>query len=343
MGLLLLVLGAELLVRGAVRLAAGWQVRQLIVGLTVVGFGSSAPQLAVSLQAAYTGAPDIAVGSVFGSNIFSILMVLGLSALVVPLRVPRQVIRLDVPLMIAASFLVFGMAMNQYLGRLEGLLLLGCLLLYLYLLRRQAQRHGRHWRNEPTSTRQRWWPLCVAAMAGGIVLLLLGGHLLLDAAVEIAAEYGLSDRFIGLTIVAVGTSMPQLATSLIAAMRGQRDIAVGNVIGGNLFNLLGVLGLTAVIAPAPLTVSPNALAFDLPVMVAVAALCLPLFYAGYRVTRFEGLLLLALYAAYGVHVVAFTTGLGIAGRLEHLMQFYGLPLLAVSMLLAIVRGLRLSK
>ena len=177
-------------------------------------------------------------------------------------------------------------------------------------------------------------------MLAALLLLGLAGHLLLGAAVTLATELGLSERIIGLTIIAVSTSLPQLATSLIAAFRGQREIAVGNVIGSNVFNLLGVLGVTALVAPAPLSVSPNALAFDLPVMLAVAALCLPVFYTGYRVTRGEGLLFLGLYLAYGLHVVSFTTGMPLAGKLEHLMLFFVLPALLLFLLLSTLRAWR---
>ena len=177
-------------------------------------------------------------------------------------------------------------------------------------------------------------------MLAALLLLGLAGHLLLGAAVTLATELGLSERIIGLTIIAVSTSLPQLATSLIAAFRGQREIAVGNVIGSNVFNLLGVLGLTALVAPAPLSVSPNALAFDLPVMLGVAALCLPVFYTGYRVTRGEGLLFLGLYLAYGLHVVSFTTGMPLAGKLEHLMLFFVLPALLLFLLLSTLRAWR---
>lgn len=336
-GLLLLIGGADLLVRAAVALASRWRVRPLIIGLTMVAFGSSAPQLAVSLQAAFSGAPDIAVSSVFGSNIFNVLMTLGLSALLVPLRVSRQVVRLDIPLMIAASLLVWLLSLNQQLGRGEGALLVGCLGGYLYLIRRQAQRHVRPLPMTPTANQQRCWVLGLKSLVG-LGLLIGGGHLLLDAAIDVAQDYGLSDRIIGLTIVAVGTSMPELATSLIAALRGQREIAVGNVIGSSLFNLLGVLGFTAVIAPHPLTISPNALGFDLPVMVGVAALCLPLFHSGYRITRAEGLALVGVYLTYGAHVLAFSTGLTLAARLEHWMLFYGLPVLAIAWVIASLRS-----
>lgn len=335
-GLLLLIAGAEWLVRGAVRLAAALKVRPLVVGLGVVALGSSVPQLAVSLQATFVGTPDIAVGSLVGSNIFSLLVTLGLSALIIPLRVSRQLLRLDIPLLIGASALVFGLALNEQLGRLEGGILLLGLVGYLGVLWRQSRHPGRVATPQGTAP----WLKCLGMMLGGLLLLVAGSHWLLEAALELATDFGLSDRVIGLTIVAVGTSLPELATSLVAALRGHREIAVGNVIGSNLFNLLGVLGLTAVLAPAPLSVSPNALDFDLPVMLGVTLLCLPLFYSGYRVTRVEGLVLLGLYAAYGLHVVTFTTGMPLAARLEELMLFYVLPVLAAVVLWGTLRAWR---
>ena len=337
-GLVLLIAGAELLVRCAMRIAANLKVRPLLIGLTVVALGSSAPQMTVSLQAALNDTPDIAVGSVIGSNIFNILVTLGLSALIIPLRVSRQLVRLDIPLMILASGLVFALALNKQLDRLDGVVLLGGLLVYLALLLRQSRHSGHHHpRHDLPRTS---WLHNLVLMLAALLLLGLAGHLLLGAAVTLATELGLSERIIGLTIIAVSTSLPQLATSLIAAFRGQREIAVGNVIGSNVFNLLGVLGLTALVAPAPLSVSPNALASDLPVMLGVAALCLPVFYTGYRVTRGEGLLFLGLYLAYGLHVVSFTTGMPLAGKLEHLMLFFVLPALLLFLLLSTLRAWR---
>ncbi|WP_434604992.1 calcium/sodium antiporter [Pseudomonas sp. Z1-29] len=336
--LLLLIAGAELLVRAAVGLAARLQVRPLIIGLTVVAFGSSAPQMAVSLQATLAQNADIAVGSVIGSTIFNLLVTLGLSALIIPLRVSRQLVRLDIPLMIGACLLVFVLAWNEELSRLDGALLLIALAVYLALLLRQSRHSGRpHPLGEVVDMA---WPKSLVMIASGLAMLVFAGHLLLGAAVEVATDLGLSERIIGLTIVAVSTSLPELATSLIAALRGQRDIAVGNVIGSNLFNLLGVLGVTALAAPSPLSVSPNALDFDLPVMLGVAVLCLPVFYSGYRVTRAEGLLLLGLYLAYGLHVVSFTTGMPLAGQLERLMLFYVLPALLAFLLFTSVRAWR---
>lgn len=337
-GLAMLIAGAELLVHCAVRMAANLKVRPLLVGLTVVAFGSSAPQITISLQAAFNDTPDIAVGSVIGSNIFNVLVTLGLSALIIPLRVSRQVVRLDIPLMIIASALVFALALNNQLDRLDGAILLVGLGVYLGLLLRQSRNSGHHHtsHDQPATS----WPINILMMLLALILLSIAGHLLLGAAVAVATELGLSERIIGLTIIAVCASLPELATSLIAAFRGQREIAVGNVIGSNVLNLLGVLGFTALIAPEPLSVSPNALDFDLPVMLGVAALCLPVFYTGYRVTRAEGLLFLGLYLAYALHVVSFTMGMPLTSKLEHLMLFYVLPALLVYLLLSTLRAWR---
>ncbi|MGY2377019.1 calcium/sodium antiporter [Pseudomonas sp. SDO524_S393] len=337
-GLVLLILGAEILVRAAVRLAASLKVRPLIIGLSIVAFGSSAPQMTVSLQATLAGNTDIAVGSVIGSSIFNILVTLGLSALVIPLRVSRQLVRLDIPVMILAGLLVFTLAANEELTPLDGLLLLIALVAYLGLLHYQS-RHSRRPRTFETVTQAPWLSSALL-MLGGLLVLVLAGHLLLGAAVDVASDLGLSERIIGLTLIGVGTSLPCLATSLIAAVRGEREIAVGNVIGSNLFNLLGVLGFTALVAPSPLSVSPNALDFDLPVMLGVVVLCLPVFYSGYRVTRVEGLVLLGLYLAYGLHVVSFTTGMPLANKLEQLMLYYVLPALVALLLFTTLRAWR---
>lgn len=337
----MLIAGAELLVRAAVRLVARLHVRPLLIGLTIVAFGSSAPQMAISLQATLGGSTDIAVGSVIGSSIFNILVTLGLSALIIPLRVSRQLVRLDIPLMIGASLLVFALAYNEHFTPLDGAVLLAALVLYLGLLLRQSRHSTRQHTAEPSGRRKAApWFSSLLLILLGLGLLVFAGHLLLGAAVTVADDLGLSERVMGLTVIAISASLPQLATSLLAALRGQRDIAVGNVIGSNLFNLLGVLGFTALVAPTPLSVSPNALDFDLPVLLGVALLCLPVFYSGYRVTRAEGLLFLGLYLAYGLHVMSFTTGMPLAGKLERLMLFFILPALVAFLLFSSLRAWR---
>jgi cation:H+ antiporter len=338
----LLILGAELSVRAAVGLARILQTRPLFLGLTVVALGSSAPQMAVGLQAAFSGSSDIAVGSVVGSNIFNVLVTLGLSALIIPLRVARQLVRVDIPLMIAATALVTALSWNGVLSGLEGAILLLGLAGYLIVVLRQFAHGTRHVHPVADKPRRPLRPLLMrlSMMIGGLVLMIYGSRFLVNAATVIAQDLGLSERVIGLTVIGIATSLPALMTSLIAALRGERDIAVGNVIGSNLFNLLGVLGATALISPEPLSISPNALDFDLPVMLVTAALALPMFYSGYRLTRLEGLLLLALYVVYGLHIVSFTTGMPLADRLERLMIHYALPVLGVAVAITTVRAWR---
>ncbi|MFK3798613.1 calcium/sodium antiporter [Pseudomonas sp. NPDC088444] len=341
-GLIMMIIGAEFSVRAAVVLAALLKTRPLFLGLTVVALGSSAPQMAVGLQAALTDSTDIAVGSVIGSNIFNILVTLGLSALIIPLRVARQLVRVDLPLMIGATALVAGLAWNGVLSTFDGVILLIGMAVYLAVVIRQFAHGARHVSASEELPRRKVWPITgrLIQMSCGLALLILGSHLLVGAAVIVAQDLGLSERVIGLTVIAVATSLPALMTSLIAALRGERDIAVGNIIGSNLFNLLGVLGITSLIASGPLSISPNALDFDLPVMLGVALLCLPLFYSGYRITRLEGLLLLGLYAVYALHIVSFTTGMPLAGRLERLMIHYALPVLGMAVLIGTVRAWR---
>ncbi len=314
LGLIALVAGAELLVRGASRLALSFGISPLVVGLTVVAFGTSAPEMAVSVQSAWSGQVDIALGNVVGSNIFNVLVILGLSALITPLVVHQQVIRQEVPVMIGVSLLLWALALDGGIGRGEGLLLAGLVVAYTILLIRQSRRETAAAQAEVEAeyaeafdgARPGWrdhWGAQVLLILAGLALLLLGSRWLVEAAVEFARYLGVSELVIGLTIVAAGTSLPEVATSVMAAIRGERDIAVGNVVGSNIFNILSVLGFSAVVAPSELAVAPALLAVDLPVMVAVAVACLPVFFTGARVARWEGLLFLLLYAAYSGYLV----------------------------------------
>lgn len=338
-GLLLLLIGAGLSVRAAVGLAALLQVRPLIIGLTIVALGSSAPQLSVGLQAALTASPDIAVGSVVGGHIFNVLVTLGLCALIIPLRVSLQVVRIDIPLLIGACVLLFILSRNGEISTLDGVLLLLGLAACLLIILRQASQRSRpiHEPSVGQPGRRAQAAKNLLLLGAGLTALVSGGHLLVDATVVIAIHLGLSERIIGLTLMAVSTSIPTLIISLIAALRGERDIAVGNVIGSSLLNLLGVLGLTSLIAPQPLSVSPNSLVYDLPIMLGVTLLCLPLFYSGLRISRLKGLLLLALYALYGLDIIGFSTGSPLAERLESLMLRFVLPTLTLLVVLGMLR------
>lgn len=312
LGLLLLVGGAEFLVRGASQLAAAAGVSPLIIGLTVVAFGTSAPELAVSVRAAMSGqaGADIAVGNVVGSNIFNVLLILGLSAAVAPLVVSQRLVRVDVPLMIGASVLLLLLALDGKIGRLDGALLFAGIVVYtLFAIlqgRRESQAVAAEYAGE-FSARPRTpagYLINLGYIVGGLALLVLGAHWLVDGAVGIARAFGVSELVIGLTIVAAGTSLPELATSVMASIKGERDIAVGNIVGSNLFNILSVLGLAALVAPDGVNVAPSVLRFDLPIMIAVAFACLPIFFTGYTIARWEGLLFVGYYVLYTTFLVA---------------------------------------
>lgn len=306
-GLVALIVGADLLVRGASSLALSIGISPLVVGLTVVSFGTSAPELAVSAQSAWAGQTDIALGNVVGSNIANVLLILGASALVVPMRVHRQVIRQEVPVMIGASLLLWALAADGAIGRIDGFLLATLLIAYTVVVIRQSRREQAALREaaqpvEPAGW-DAWWGAQLGLIVVGLVLLVVGSNWLVEAAVAFANYLGISELVVGLTVVAVGTSLPELATSIMAAIKGERDIAVGNVVGSNIFNILAVLGISASVAPSDLGVAPALLAFDLPAMVAVALICLPIFFVGGCVTRGEGALFLGYYLAYTVYLV----------------------------------------
>jgi cation:H+ antiporter len=343
LGLIALVAGAELLVRGASRLALSFGISPVVVGLTVVAFGTSAPEMAVSVRSAWSGQVDIALGNVVGSNIFNVLVILGLSALITPLVVHQQVIRQEVPIMIGASLLLWALVLDGGISRWEGLLLAGLVLGYTTLLIRQSRRETAAVQAEveaeyaeafdaPPRAWDRHWGVQALLILAGLALLVLGAHWLVEAAVAFAKYLGVSELVIGLTIVAAGTSLPEVATSVMAAIRGERDIAVGNAVGSNIFNILAVLGVSASVAPADLTVAPAMLAFDLPVMVAVAIVCLPVFYRGARINRWEGALFLALYAAYTLYLILRATGHDALPGYSAAMGGLVLPLVAVTLL-----------
>jgi cation:H+ antiporter len=298
-GLITLVAGGELLVRGAARLAATTGVSPLVIGLTVVAFGTSSPELAVSVQASLAGEVDIAVGNVVGSNIFNVLLILGMSAAIMPLVVSAQLVRLDVPIMIGVTVLLLLLSLDGAVSRPEAALLVVGLAAYIitqFVLSRRGQQ-------EPVPDVETGRPLMnLLLIAIGLGLLVLGSRWLVAAAIEIAELFGVTPLVIGLTIVAAGTSMPELATSVIAGVRGQRDIAVGNIIGSNIFNILAVLGIAGVVSPVGIPVSNAALTMDIPVMVAVAVLCLPIF-SSYTIGRWEGLLFLAYYVLYTGYLI----------------------------------------
>ena len=309
-GLVLLVGGAELLVRGAAAIAGRFGVSPLLIGLTVVAFGTSAPELAVSINAAAVGS-DVGLGNVIGSNIANVLLILGATALVGGLVVALRIIRLDIPLLIGVSVLVLLLALDGAIGRVDGAILVAGLVAYgvwtVVAARRERvavqAEYAEELREREGLDARRPVAVNTVLVLAGLGLLVGGAQLLVGGATRIATALGVSDLIIGLTVVAIGTSLPELATSVLAALRGERDIAIGNVVGSSIINLLCVLGLSAIVAPSGLPVTDGVRTLDLPVMVAATITLLPVCWNGLRIRRWEGALFLAAYAVYVLYLV----------------------------------------
>lgn len=338
LGLVILVAGAELLVRGASSLALRLGITPLVVGLTVVAFGTSSPEMAVSIQSGLAGQADIAMGNIVGSNIFNVLVILGLSALIIPLVVAQQLVRMDVPIMIGVSVLMLIMALDGRIGALDGLLLTAGVVAYTVSAiqrgRKEAPEVQAEYAQEFSQTSQNWLgrlPVQIAFILAGLVLLVLGANWLVDGAVDIARMFGVSELIIGLTIVAAGTSMPELATSIVAALRGERDIAVGNIVGSCLFNILAIAGVASLVTPGGLAVSDALIRFDIPVMIAVALACLPIFAAGHVITRWHGALFFGYYVAYVVYLLFEATSHAALPAFSNAMLGFVLPLTALTL------------
>ena len=301
-GLAVLVAGGHALVSGSCAIARRFGLSSLVIGLTVVAWGTSAPELAVSLGAVLRGQGSMALGNVVGSNIINILGVLGTAALVTPLVVSRQLVWRDVPILVILSFTVLFLGANGQIGRLGGALLFTAGVIYTVYTIRASQRGGEAELDDQPRSRV-GLTRAVLLTALGMVLLVVGARWMVEAATVFARALGVSDLVVGLTVVAVGTSLPEAAASVMAALRGQRDMAVGNAIGSNIFNIVNVLGLTALLAPGGVPVPEPALRFDLPVMIAVAVACLPIFFVGHRIARWEGAVFLSYYALYILYLV----------------------------------------
>ncbi|MDP9821010.1 cation:H+ antiporter [Nocardioides massiliensis] len=334
-GLVLLVVGGELLVRGGSALGVRLGLSPLVVGLTIVAFATSAPELAVSVGAALRDAPGLAVGNVVGSNIVNVLLVLGLAAVILPVAATSSLIRIDVPVLVAMSVLFLVLALDGSISTVDGMLLLAVLVLHTAWSVWSSRRQTRAPAVGPDAVAgsdvvpaepRLGVPMAVLVIALGIAALLGGAELVVAAAREVATAFGLSDLVVGLTVVAIGTSLPELATSVIAAIRGEREIAIGNVVGSGIFNIGAVMGLTAIIAPSRVPVDPAAVNFDLPVMVLVAVVLLPLVFTGFEVARWEGVLLVAYFAAYVGYVLLDATGHDALPVLSGTLLWFALPL-----------------
>ena len=346
LGLGLLVVGAELLVKGGSAIAVALGISPLVVGLTVVAFGTSAPEMAVAVGSGLQGQADLAIGNVVGSNIFNVLLILGACALLAPLVVDSQLIRFDVPIMVVASVVVLVMALDGNISRVDGLLLFGSLLAYTVFVVRKSRKESKAIQDEfaeefgaeAIGGRSMW--VNVGFTLAGVAMLVVGSRLLLDAAVRFAEALGVSELVIGLTLVAAGTSLPEVATSVMATIRGERDIAIGNVVGSNIFNLLGALGLVGIVSSVSVPVADASIAFDLPVMVAVAVACLPIFFSGYTIARWEGGVFVGYYVAFTVYLILRAQSHDSLNAFSNVMLLFVVPLTLLTLVVTAVGAWR---
>lgn len=316
-GLAIIIGGAELVLRGASRFAALIGMKPIIIGLTIVSIGTSMPELAVGITAAAEGRGALAVGNIAGTNMLNILFILGMSAAIRRLPLEQLSIRLDVPVMIATALVLIVMASNGVMSRFEGFILVAGAVVYTIALVRLSKRESPAMRQEYEEEfgqqillrRKGVWVALfnISILMVGIVLSVWGANLLVDGAVEIATRLGVSDAIIGLTIIAIGTSAPEMATTLVATLKDDREVAVGNLIGSSISNILVILGITCIASPAGVNVSRDILWFDLPLAAAVAIVCYPVFRSDKMISRREGVVFVVLYIIYFLTLVFIRT------------------------------------
>ena len=335
-GLVLLIAGGEALVRGASTLAVRMGLSPLVIGLVVVSAATSTPELAVTIGALMRGEPGLAVGNVVGSNIANILLILGISAMISPLVIRRTVVRFDMPVMLGLSLLLVALSLDGNISVLDGALLLGGLIFHAVMSivvgRRQTTLTPVTTNTMPLNAMPVPLWLALVLVLGGVGLLGGGAHLLVDGAVGIATALGVSGLVVGLTVVAIGTSLPELVTSIVALRRGERDMAVGNIVGSNIFNIGMVLGLPAILFPEGIAVPTAAVALDLPLMLAATIALVPIAFTGFVVARWEGTLFVVLYGAYMAYVVLASTQHDALQGFTTVMLWFALPLVAVTLI-----------
>jgi cation:H+ antiporter len=320
-GLGALVVGAEVMVRGGGTLASRLGISPIVVGLTVLSIGTSMPELTVGVVSAAEGSGALAVGNIAGTNIVNLLLVLGLSALLLPLAIEISTMRFELPVMAMAALLLWALAADGVLSRLDGLILLVGAIVYTVVLIWTARRESREVATEfaaaytangaghavPANDRRTILILHVGMMLGGIAVVVLGAEWLVDAAVGMARGFGVSDAFIGLTVVAIGTSAPELVTTIVSTLRNQRDIAIGNLLGSSIYNILLILGITCLVPTHGLVLPPSLVRIDIPIMVTVVLVCIPIFISGRRVHRAEGAAMVVAYLSFLAFVLATQT------------------------------------
>lgn len=347
LGMIILIIGAELFVRGASKMAAILGISPLVVGLTVVAFGTSSPEIAVGLQASLAGNPGVAIGNVIGSNITNVLLILGLSAVIMPLTVASRLIRFDVPIMIGVSILFLIFSLSGGIGRIEGLffllLAIGYTSFVVIASRKESKAVRTKYEKEfgpSESSGIKTWTFNISLILLGLGGLVVGADWLVESAVALSRALGISDLIIGLTVVAVGTSLPEIATSVIATIRGEREIVIGNIIGSNIYNILLVLGSVSLITPGGLPVPSAALNFDIPVMLAVAIACLPIFITDDSITRWEGFLFLGYYIAYILYLVLAAQQHAVLPFFNTIMLTFVIPLTVLTLFIVLHRSSR---
>lgn len=349
-GLVALIGGAELFLKGVDHFGLKWGISPIIMGLTVVAFATGAPELAISLKAAAGGNADLVLGNIIGSNIANILLILGITSLVTTLKITKRVVRIDVPIVIAVSFLLFYLAMDGVLTKIDGAVLITGFLLYSIFTYYQIQKSRivedgdqifEYELSVDDLDKGIWFYLKNGGfLAIGLALIVMGSNWMVDSAVTIATLLGISELVIGLTIVSIGTSLPEVATSMSAARKGNADIAVANVLGSNLYNVLLTLGLTLIIAPNFLQVSEAAILLDLPFMLIVSMICIPIFVAGYNITRIDGAIFLLYYFSYLTYLVLDSIGSPIKTYLETIKLWFIIPATIIYILWRLIDSYR---
>lgn len=351
-GLILLIAGAELFLNSVDKFGIAWRISPLIMGLTVVAFATGAPELAISLQAAAEGKPDLVLGNIIGSNISNILLILGVAGLLSPLAIKNRVIKRDIPIVLSASILLYILSMDGYLTMADGFIILAALMGYSVFIWRQIKgdRKSNNLKEVEEAAKEileknaGWfYTKNILLLLVGLVMIVAGSRLMVDAAVTIAEVLGVSELIIGLTIVSIGTSLPEVATSMAASRKGDADTAVANVLGSNLYNILLTLGLTIVVAPGALKVSADAIYFDMPIMILVVIACLPLFWPGKELGRVEAAGFLFYYISYMGYLVMLAMQHPLKDLFEQVMIWGLIPLTIVLILYKFVRDYRTKK
>ena len=339
-GLILLLGGAHLLVNSASRLAVRFGIPAIFIGVTVVAFATSAPEIAVSIDAVIDGSVGLALGNVVGSNIANILLILGLSAIIAPIEVTKRIVWLDIPIMILATVVVYLLALDQLLSPLDGIIMLilftGFMVFQIYQARTGKETVNS---SDDSITGKSYNPYLQALwLVLGLAILGLGAHLLVENSIAIARLFGMSELIIGLTIIAIGTSLPELATSVLAAGRNESDLSVGNVIGSNIFNLLLVLSISALFSGKGLPISDAAIGLDIPFMIAVSVACLPIFFTGHVIARWEGVVFVGYYAAYLLFLFLDSTQHEYLPLFNNVMAIFVVPITFLTLLIFVFRS-----